>query len=113
MTKYTEHTLFVVTSFFLYLSLNNFIAAIKDYEQHVIQSESAKKRRKKSRIKWSTVSFRISDKQFRRMFRMTREAFSELCGIVLDAVGEKEFKSKSYIDRFLKDQHSLYMAHCQ
>ena len=42
---------------------------------------------------------------------MSREAFSELCGLIIDAVGEKEFKSESYIDTFLEDSNSMYMAH--
>ena len=43
---------------------------------------------------------------------MTREAFSELCGLVIDAIGEETFRSESYIERFLAEKDQLYMAHC-
>ena len=54
---------------------------ILDYERdykHWCISEGTKTRRSKKRILWSIVNERISDKQFRRMFRMTRQCFYEL-----------------------------------
>ena len=43
-------------------------------------------RRKKKRIKWSTVGERVGDKQFWRMFRMTRKCFAELCTNIATSV---------------------------
>ena len=74
-------------------------------------AKNAKNRRVKKRIKWSTVGERISDIQFRRMFRMTRKCFGELCSNITTLVGEKEFKSESYIDAFLADKDRMFMAH--
>ena len=74
-------------------------------------SEGAKKRRKKKRIKWSEVSSRISDYQFRRMFRMSRECFSLLCQKITCGVGEKVFKSECYIDAFLRGKDKMFNAH--
>ena len=74
-------------------------------------SEGAKKRRKKKRISWSAVSSRISDYQFRRMFRMSRECFSLLCQKITCSIGEKAFKSESYIDAFLRGKDKMFKAH--
>ena len=49
-------------------------------------SDGAKKRRKKVRVLWSEVSLRISDMQFRRMFRMSRECFDNLCQKIIAGV---------------------------
>ena len=43
---------------------------------------------------------------------MTQEAFSELCGLIIDAIGEDKFRSESYIERFLADKNCMYMDHC-
>ena len=40
-----------------------------------------------------------------------QEFFSELCSNIKLSVGEKEFKSESYIDAFLANKDSMYMAH--
>ena len=45
------------------------------------------------------------------MFRMTRKCFGELCSNITTLVGEKEFKSESYIDAFLADKDRMFMAH--
>ena len=43
---------------------------------------------------------------------MTREAFDELSGLIINHVGESVFRSESYIDNFLVNKNHLYMAHC-
>ena len=45
------------------------------------------------------------------MFRMTQHCFGELCANITALVGEKEFKSESYIDAYLADKDSMFMAH--
>ena len=95
----------------LYLVLHQFTVDYNAWEECVILSNIAKKRQKKSRIPWSSVDARISDKQFRRMFRMTRDCFSLLCQDITMAIGESQFKSESYINTFLNKKGSVYHAH--
>ena len=78
----------------------------KSYNNHLL----GKKRRKKKRILWSTVNERISDIQFRRMFRMNRDCFNSLCQRIISKVGESKFKSEMYIDAFLKNKDQMYDA---
>ena len=80
---------------------------LKSYNNHLL----AKKRRKKKRILWSAVNERISDVQFRRMFRMSRDCFDTLCQHIISKIGEKNFKSELYIDAFLKGKDQMYEAH--
>ena len=49
--------------------------------------------------------------QFRRMFRMSRERFYNLCQNIITNVGESKFKSESYIIAFLKGQDRMFIAH--
>ena len=90
----------------LYFNISDFE---RDYKHWCI-SEGTKTRRLKKRIPWSIVNERISDKQFRRMFRMTRQCFSELCQFIISKVGEKQFKSESYINAFLVNKDSMFIA---
>ena len=76
-------------------------------------SRLAKKRRKKKRILWSEINNRISDLQFRRMFRMTRDCFQLLCDRIIAGIGEASFKSEAYIDAFLKGKNAMYKANVQ
>ena len=73
-------------------------------------SSIAKKRRKKERVLWTKVNEKISDNQFRRMFRMDRTCFSSLCQHIICSVGERKFKSEAYIDAFLKGKDKMYDA---
>ena len=42
---------------------------------------------------------------------MTRECFYELCSHIKTSVGEKELKSEYYIDAFLDNKDTMFMAH--
>ena len=42
---------------------------------------------------------------------MTRECFALLCSRIIISIGEKNFKSESYIDAFLKGKDSMFDAH--
>ena len=42
---------------------------------------------------------------------MTQKYFSELCSNTKLLVGEKDFKSESYIDALLANKDIMYMAH--
>ena len=90
-----------ILPFLLYVSFNQFMVDYNAWDQYLNKSHMAKFCRKKRRITWSSVNERISDTQFRRMFRMSRECFSLLCGYVIASKGEKAFKSESYIHVFL------------
>ena len=87
----------------------NIVDFERDYKHRCI-SEGTKTRRLKKSIPWSTVNKRICDQQFRRMFRMTRQCFSELCQLIISKVGEKQFKSESYINAFLVNKDSMCIA---
>ena len=75
------------------------------------KSTTGRRRREKTRILWSTVCKCIIDKQFRRMFRMTRACFQQLCAKIIMQIGESNFKSESYIDDFLMNKNRMFMAH--
>ena len=77
------------------------------------KSAIAKSRRKKSRIPFSQVDNMLNDRQFRRMFRMTRECFALLSDKIKINVGESKFKSQVYIDTFLNYPGSIYQANCE
>ena len=76
-------------------------------------SAHAKKRRKKKRVLWSSVDLMLNERQFRRMFRMTRECFALLCEKIKISVGESVFKSQVYIDTFLDYPGSMHTANCE
>ena len=69
------------------------------------------KRRKKESIRWETINRRISERKYRRMFRITNECFALLCGSMIIGVGEEHFKSEAYIDAFLKCKNKMYDSH--
>ena len=100
-----------ILPFILYVSFNQFIVDYNAWDEYLKKSHKAKCRRNKRRITWSSVNERISDTQFRRMFRMSRECFSLLCGYVIASKGEKAFKSESYIHAFLETKNPMYMAY--
>jgi DDE superfamily endonuclease len=49
----------------------------------------------KQRPSWDHFSGRISDTHFRRMFRMSRDAFGLLCGTICHRIGEATFKPEA------------------
>ena len=63
-------------------------------------SAHALKRRKKKRILWSKVDVVLNERQFRRMFCMTRQCFAMLLDKIKISVGGNIFKSEVYIDTF-------------
>ena len=66
-----------------------------------VLSDAALGRRKKKRVKWAEVNKIISDRHFRRMFRMSRDCFALLCSTIKNRIGESQFKSEEYISAFL------------
>lgn len=49
----------------------------------------------KTRPTWAGFSHRISDSHFRREFRMTRDAFTNLCSLISTVVGRDRFRPEN------------------
>ena len=60
---------------------------------HIRQSQ-AKRRIKRKRMSFHKFKDYLSDRQFRRMFRMPKKCFEELCYSIREKVGEDEFKTE-------------------
>ena len=99
-------------SLLLLLHLNK-VQKHEQYKNHTRMSNRALSRRKKKRIPWQYVDSMLNERQFRRMFRMTRECFHLLCEKMKITVGESEFKSEAYINAFLNKKSSIYNANCE
>ena len=97
--------------YYIFILLCQYEFDLSAYLRSVRNSAGARKRRKKVRVLWSEVSRRISDIQFRRMFRMPRDCFDNLCQAIIAAVGEREFCSELYINAFLREKDNMYIAH--
>ena len=68
------------------------------------RSDAASRRcrkRRAPRTSWQDFANSISDTHFRRMFRMDRQCFNELCTKIENMVGREEFKSQQYLDSHL------------
>ena len=63
-----------------------------------LRKASAKKRKCNRRQSWMKFQNKLSDRQFRRYFRMTRECFTLLCERILSNVGHENFKSEQYLN---------------
>ena len=111
MGNHVVDVVFGVLPLIIYIAISQYESKYNELKMYEKKCEEAKARRKKKRISWSSVCQRISDKQFRRMFRMTRECFAQLCSRIIRSVGEKKFKSESYIDAFLKGKDCMFEAH--
>jgi len=62
-----------------------------------LKKSAANNRRFKRRRSWNGFQDRLSDRQFRQYFRMSRECFQQLCNKIEDNVGPDEFKSERYL----------------
>jgi len=88
----------------VFLLLTQF--CLKHAKKVVTLSKLAKERRPKKRIKWHEFKQSLSDSNFRRMFRMSKECFDDLCSKIIDTKGQSEFKSEMYIETNLKQKHN-------
>ena len=111
MGNHVMDVLFGCLPLILLFAISQYEYKLKQLKMFEIMCKEVKSRRKKQRISWSYVCQRISDKQFRRMFRMTRGCFDLLCSRIIISIGEKSFKSESYIDAFLKGKDRMFDAH--
>ena len=102
----------------LYFYFKQYYVRKYEEEEHEVRRHQALHRRKKTRESWAYLNTKISDVQFRRMFRMERSVFQELYRIIIAGVGESAFKSESYINEALRAEveyfcreSSMYRAH--
>jgi len=61
---------------------------------------AARNRKCRQRRSWEQFQQYLTDRQFRRYFRMERGCFDYLCERIIDNVGEREFKSEIYLRDF-------------
>lgn len=91
----------------MYASYHEIIVpSIKRSNAHSI---AARNRILNSRLSWRSFSASLHEKQFRRMFRMTKKCFDELCECIVNAVGSSSFKNEDYLlmhsDNFSQAQY--------
>lgn len=65
-----------------------------------IRRMQVRKRMFRQRMSWKSFHNKLTDRQFRRYFRMSRECFHLLCDKIKKNIGEREFKSEAYLERF-------------
>jgi DDE superfamily endonuclease len=53
--------------------------------------------RERNRVSWDLFSSNLSDKHFRRMFRMSLQAFSLLCSRIEEKISEEAFHSEEFL----------------
>ena len=53
----------------------------------------------KKRITWTAFASSLSDKHFRRMFRMDLSVFNNLCLLIINRVGDHVFRSEAHLDQ--------------
>jgi hypothetical protein len=87
---------------FIYLLQEEMVEEEAVMVESLLQREDNRRQRKKRIRKVikrrgfkDIIHADFSDKQFRRMFRMSLESFDKLCVKICDTVGEKEFKPES------------------
>ena len=78
------------------------------------RSSIAKARIPRKRPSWSSENDRFTDRQFYRLFRMSRPCFKKLCRKIEKGVGEKVFKSEKYLEKLKSEGHSTRLGsmHC-
>jgi len=65
------------------------------------RKNAAKERKFRQRKSWAAFQSNLTDRQFRRYFRMSKECFDLLCDRIKSNVGEREFKSEVYLKQLL------------
>ena len=49
-------------------------------------------------MNWPEFEGRLSDRQFRHMFRMSRDCFKHMCHRIESSIGEEKFKSEAFLE---------------
>lgn len=73
------------------------LSYMKKQKVSAIRKSAARNRRHRQRKSWASFEANLTDRQFRRYFRMSRECFRDLCHKIEHNVGEAQFKSEAYL----------------
>ena len=65
-----------------------------------VRRKSARQRRFRERKSWAMFKANLTDRQFRRYFRMSKDCFESLCDSIIENVGKRQFKSEAYLSEF-------------
>jgi hypothetical protein len=78
---------------------------------------NANKRRFRRRKSWEEFQSNLTERQFRRYFRMSKECFELLCNKIKNNIGEKAFKSEDFLwqhlNRYADNKFYFQDAHEQ
>lgn len=95
--------------------VNDFIAP--SARRSEINSYHARHRQYRQRKSWKSFAAYLTERQFRRYFRMSKSVFQDLCNNIVDIVGQDEFKSEEYIDDIMNSRprvgsaNNIFLAH--
>jgi hypothetical protein len=95
--------------------VHNFIAP--SARRSELNSYYARHRQYRQRKSWKLFAAYLTERQFRRYFRMSKSVFQELCDNIVDIVGQDEFKSEEYIDNIVNSlprvgsANNIFLAH--
>jgi hypothetical protein len=90
--------------------LSNLVQCVIEQETlSLYRKDAAMRRCRRSRLSWYEFTNSVSDIQFRRMFRMSKQCFNELCQSIITSVGEDGFKSENYIDEMVQRRVPIYL----
>ena len=81
--------------------LKTSVSLLVDKEKFRQQKKDAASMRKfRQRKSWAAFASNLTDRQFRRYFRMSKECFEILCERIESNVGDREFKSEVYLVQY-------------
>ena len=63
------------------------------------------------RKSWSAFVERLTERQFRRYFRMSKELFTILCRQIEGCIGSAQFKGEEYLEGIMNPQHRDQVHH--
>ena len=103
MTKTSTHKQALLKKLFKNAFILELLDLIKDTNKVKkikckVKTDACTKRVCRQRQSWKTFQTRLTDKQFRRYFRMDRQCFSDLCLQIETIIGESEFNSEDYLN---------------
>ena len=78
------------------------VAFMQRYRVSSLRKKASRERMWRQRKSWEDFSASLTDWQFRRYFRMSRECYDLLCKKIRAHVGEEEFKSEEYLEDLTK-----------
>ncbi len=91
---------------------------IPSIEQSQSCRNSSRLRRLRTRRSWAIFMDDLSDKQFRRYFRMSKDLFNILCRRIEEIVGVHKFMSEDHLNEIMSSPHvdrsmNIYFAHAK